>query len=94
MLSRILNPVQYRILILRHSVHLDSVNEKTIVSSNSPYRKISTQNIENFIGNWTSIEVNLENNHPNAALVLVKENGSITLLSLVIRIHQSCLKNL
>jgi hypothetical protein len=59
-----------------HSLQLDSVNEKTIVFSNSPYRKISTQSIENFIGNWTSIQVNLENIHPNAALVLVKENGS------------------
>lgn len=59
-----------------HSLQLDNVNEKTIVFSNSPYRKISTQNIENFIGNWTSIQVDLENNHPNAALVLLKENGS------------------
>ena len=37
---------------------------------------ILTQNIENFIGNWASVQVNLENNHPNGALVLVKENGS------------------
>lgn len=59
-----------------HSLQLDRVNEKTIVFYNSPYRMILTQNIESFIGNWTSMQVNLENNHPNAALVLVKEDGS------------------
>ena len=35
-----------------------------------------TQNIENFIGNWTSIQVNLEGNPPNAILVIIKENES------------------
>ena len=59
-----------------HLLQLDSVNEKTIIFSNSPYRMILTQNIENFIGNWTSIQVNLEDNPPNAVLVIIKENGS------------------